>query len=149
MAVDDSLRAQANPTFRFLVTIGGEAQAAFTECTLPVVEWEMQEVKEGGLNVYTHQLPVRRKGARITLKNGVGKSQLLQWYIQTMNEQFKRKPISVSLLDARQKKIMIWDLADAYPIKWTGPQLKSDDNSIAIQTLEFVGGELTIEAAGN
>jgi len=149
MAVDDSLRARANPTFRFLVTIGGEAQAAFTECTLPVVEWETEEVKEGGLNVYTHQLPVRRKGARITLKNGVGKSSLLEWYLQTMREQFKRKPVTVSLLDARQQKIITWELADAYPVKWTGPQLKADENAIAIQTVEFVGGELTIEPAGS
>ena len=145
MAIDDNLRVQANPTFRFLVTVDGETQAAFTECTLPAVEWETEEVKEGGLNVYTHQLPVRRKGTRITLKNGVGKSKLLQWYLETMGEKFERKPIVVSVLDARQNKIMIWELAGAYPIKWTGPQLKSDENAIAIQTVEFVGGELTIE----
>lgn len=138
------LRATTNAAFRFVVDIDGKDQAAFTECSVPVIEWEVEEVKEGGLNTFTHQLPGRRKGAKITLKNGVGSSDLLTWYQQTMGEEFQRKSITVSLLDSTKQKVMNWHLDKAYPIKWTGPQLKTSDNSVAIQTLELVCCEVTI-----
>ena len=37
-----------------------------------------------------------------------------------------------------------WNISNAFPIKWTGPQLKTSENSIAIQSLELAGGEITI-----
>ncbi len=61
-----------------------------------------------------------------------------------MSENFIRKKITVTLLDMMKQAVMSWDLQGAYPVKWTGPQLKSSDNSIAIQTLEFACGEVTV-----
>ncbi len=141
---EQNYRDQAIPAFRFVVEVDGESQGAFTECTLPVVEWETEEVKEGGLNTYIHALPGRRKGARLTLKNGVGKSALLQWYKDTMNEKFTRKPITITLLDAAQNTIQVWELKEAYPVKWAGPQLKTDANAIAIHSVEFACGEVVV-----
>jgi phage tail-like protein len=142
--LDDLYHQQANPAFRFVVDVEGERQGAFTECSLPSVEWEVEELKEGGLNTYTHQLPGRRKSARLSLKNGVGKSQLLQWYLDAVSAVVSRKPVTVTLLDLTHQPLMVWNIQDAYPIKWTGPQLKSDGNTIAIQTLELVCGEVTV-----
>lgn len=143
------MRALTNATFRFVVDMDGQAQGAFTECTLPVIEWEVEEVKEGGLNTFTHQLPGRRKGAKITLKNGVGSSALVDWYVDAMSEKFQRKSLTVNLLDSQLKTVMTWEIADAYPTKWTGPQLKTSDNSIAIQTLELACGEVTVSKKGS
>jgi phage tail-like protein len=139
----EELRKTSNPAFRFVVKIGDEAIAAFTECNLPVIEWEMEEVKEGGLNTYVHMLPGRRKRATITLKNGVGLAKkMIDWYIAGMNEQFEYKNVSVDLMSAPDKKTMTWEIASCMPTKWTGPQLKSSDNTIAIQTLEMACGEI-------
>ena len=143
---DDDIRALTNPAFRFVVDVDGEAQAAFTDCTLPAIEWEIEEIKEGGLNTFTHQLPGRRKGAKVTLKNGVGSSSLIDWYIETMSESFQRKPLTITLLNAQLETVMTWHVTDAYPVKWTGPQLKSSENSIAIQTLEFACGEVSVSS---
>jgi phage tail-like protein len=145
MSADDQvMRRLTNAAFRFVVELAGKPQAAFTECTLPTLEWEVEEVKEGGMNQYTHSLPGRRKSARITLKNGVGKSMLLEWYIQALSKQTERKQITIRLLDNTSiKTVMVWNIENAYPIKWTGPQLKSSDSSIAIQTLELVCGNIT------
>lgn len=140
-----SYREQAIAAFRFIVKIDGTAQAAFTECTLPVIEWEMEEVKEGGLNTYTHQLPGRRKSARLTLKNGIGEKNLLDWYVKGMSESFDRKSVEITLLDEKGIPIATWTVAKALPVKWTGPSLKPDDNTIAIQSLEFVAGEVTMQ----
>ncbi len=145
--ISEQYRATTNAAFRFIVDIGGEAQAAFTECSLPSIEWEVEEVKEGGLNTYTHQLPGRRKAGKVSLKNGVGKSSLLDWYIQAMSEKFTRKPVTIKLLDVAYKTVMTWNLEEAYPAKWSGPQLKSDANSVAIQTLDLACGEITIKTS--
>jgi phage tail-like protein len=139
------LRSSLNPVFRFIVEVGDDKQGVFTECTLPTIEWEMQEIKEGGLNSYTHQLPGRRKGVRITLKNGVGKASLLDWYIKCMGfPPYERRKVTVKLCDSKNQPVMTWNIQNAYPTKWTGPNLKADENSIAIQTLELACGEITI-----
>ncbi|MFQ5421520.1 MAG: phage tail protein [Anaerolineae bacterium] len=143
---DDAIRALTNPAFRFVVDVDGEAQAAFTDCTLPAIEWEIEEIKEGGLNTFTHQLPGRRKGTKVTLKNGVGSSSLIDWYVDTMSESFQRKPLTITLLNSQLETVMTWHVADAYPVKWTGPSLKSSDNSIAIQTLELACGEVSVSS---
>ena len=140
------IRKLTHPAFRYRVDVGGEAVAAFTECTLPTIEWEVEEVKEGGLNTYVHQLPSRRKSNRITLKNGVGKSGLFDWYVEGMKETYSRKSVTITLLDVAHNEVMVWSMIDAWPIKWTGPQLKSDANTIAIQTLDLACEDIAVEA---
>lgn len=141
---DKTLLAQTHAAHRFIVELDGEAAGVFTECTLPVIEWELEQVKEGGLNTYTHQLPGRRKGAKLTLKNGVGTSRLVDWYLECMSEAFERCTIAITLLDSQLEPIQTWEAADAYPAKWSGPQFKSSDNSIAIQSLELACGEIDV-----
>ena len=128
MPEDHKMRDIANAAFRFVVSIDGQGQAAFTECTLPVVEWEIERLKEGGTNNFIHQLPGQRKPATVTLKNGVGKSELMDWCLDIMEGNISRKPVNLN---------------DAFPSKWTGPQLQSDSKTLAIQTLELVCGEVT------
>ena len=130
--------------FRFVVKIDGINHAVFTECTLPNIEWEVEEVKEGGLNSYVHQLPGRRKASKITLKNGVGTGSLLAWYKQTMAQTYERRPVTITLLDVAHQRVMDWNIKDAYPVKWTGPQLKADGNTVAVETLELACGEVTV-----
>jgi phage tail-like protein len=144
----DGIRAVTNPAFRFIVNIEGMTHGVFTECTLPVIEWEVEEVKEGGVNNYVHQLPGRRKSTRLTLKNGVGSGALADWFFQkSLAGAIERHTVTVSLLNAKEKAdqpVMSWTMVQAYPIKWTGPQLNAGENSIAIQTLEFACGEITV-----
>ncbi|MCA9961024.1 MAG: phage tail protein [Chloroflexota bacterium] len=143
----EQLRALTNPTFRFLVSVEGIPQGVFTECTLPSIEWEIEELKEGGLNTYVHQLPGMRRSAKLILKNGVGTSALMNWYIETMKEKFTRRKVTIMLLNAKDKlnqPIMTWNIEGAYPTKWTGPQLNSGENSIAIQTLELACAQVSM-----
>lgn len=136
---------KVSAAFRFIVQIDRIPIGAFTECTLPTLEWDVEEVKEGGLNTYIHQLPGRRKSAKITLKNGVGLTPyFLMWYSQNLHEKFDRRTVTITLLSSVLQPILVLELEDAFPIKWTGPQLKSDENTVAIQTLELSCGEITV-----
>jgi phage tail-like protein len=134
-----------HPGFRFIVEIEGIAQGIFTDCTLPDIAWDVQEIKEGGLNTFTHQLPGRRKGAKITLKKGLVREALLDWYSDMMSERFTntRKTVDITLLNSTHRPVIRWICADAYPTKWTGPTLKTSDSAIATQTLELACAEVT------
>ncbi len=135
----NEIRSTANPGFRFMVQAGGSAPlGVFTECTLPTIEWTMKEVKEGGVNDYVHQLPGMRKKATLTLKNGIGDTELYDWCTKTMMMQFERKSLTITMMNVAGKSLMKWNLIDVLPSKWTAPALKSDDNTIAIQTIELV-----------
>lgn len=149
----EQLLYETHTTFRYVVDIEGITVAAFTECTLPVIELDVHEQKEGGLNTYIHLLPSQRKASRLTLKNGLGTNGLMEWCLQTFQEEkteiptkIVSKTIVVSLREARGKKpICSWHMHRAYPIKWTAPQLQADSNTIAIQTIEFACGLVEVQ----
>ena len=144
--LDPPLLYETHVSFRYMVDVGGITVGAFTECTLPVIEIDTEEIKEGGLNSRTHLLPGRRKAARLTLKNGLGKNGLVDWCREMMQEKFTPKTIDVVLKDARlDKPICTWHIETAYPVKWTAPQFQADSNAVAIQTIEFACGEVTVE----
>lgn len=138
----------------FFVEIQGILVAGFSECSGLSIETEVFEYSEGGLNTYTHKLPVRTKYSNITLKRGIDPGQdLLRWYLESIDGvPNKRKNISIILYGEVNKQplqvVRKWDLMDAYPIKWTGPDLKADAGAIAIETLEFAHhGLVTYEKA--
>jgi phage tail-like protein len=132
--------------YRFVVAIDGDRVGAFTECTLPSFELEVETVKEGGLNSYVHQLPGPHKPARITLKNGIGvRSHMVPLYRNVMSGNLKRMQVTVTLANQMGVPVITLDIKDAYPVKWTGPQLKGDDQTVAIQTMELVCGEVTMD----
>lgn len=142
---DQKLLAQAHPAFRFVVKLDGTAFGAFTECTLPTLEWDIEEVKEGGLNTRTHQLLGRRKAARLTLKYGVCKDVIWEWYHNALSEKIEKKSITIELLDVSHNTVAGWYVQEAFPIKWTGPQLQTSATAIAIQTLEFACGAIALD----
>ncbi|MCZ7666629.1 MAG: phage tail protein [Chloroflexi bacterium] len=140
----------AAPTFRFVVLVNEAPYGVFTECDLPVVEWETQVIKEGGLNSHVHHLLGRRKETKLTLKNGVGTSAFISWYLATMAGVFDvpgmglRRSVTVVLLNSLKVPVMTWYIENAMPTKWSGPQLKTSENSVAVQSLELSCGEITI-----
>ncbi len=121
---------------RFVLTIDNDIVGAFTECTLPTLEFEVEEKKE-----YTHVLVSRRKSGRLTMKRGVAKdSIMLKWYQDLLQGKMTDavKNVSVVVFSPKGEVTGWWFFSDAFPVKWTGPQLKSDQGAIAIETLELV-----------
>lgn len=133
---------------RFLITIDNEIYGAFAECTLPALEFETEDRKEGGLNTHVHVLATRRKSGRLTLKRGVLKdSMLLKWFEDLlagrMNNVYRN--VSVVLFNEKKEVTGWWFFSDAFPVKWTAPQFKADAGAIAIETLELVVHEYYLD----
>ena len=134
------LEIEVHGNFRFSVSVDGIPQAAFSECRLPSLQVETMEIKEGGQNTYTHKLPVRVNAGSVTLRHGVTRSaSLLQWYLQVLNGDMTNaiRQVTVTVYDVARLPIATWNFRNAYPIKWSGPTLKADDQAVAIEELDF------------
>lgn len=137
-------RIEAHGAFHFIVQLG-DGEAFFTECTLPTLEVDVLEQKEGGHNTGVHLLPGPVKAGRITLKRGVTRSsELLKWYRDVASGKVKEavRNISVVLCDSQAKEILRLDFTGAFPVKWSGPAFKAGDSTLAIETLELAFAEV-------
>jgi phage tail-like protein len=138
--MDTRMQVEAYPAYRFAVQIEGITEAVFTECTLPALEVEVLEQREGGFNDGAHLLPGRVKKGTVALKRGIASaSALMAWYSAVMQGQIikSRRQVSVLLLDSLGETVMRWDFGGAYPVKWSGPALNAASKELAIETLEL------------
>ena len=132
--------------FRFGIEIKGIICGWFTECGGLTVERQVIPHSEGGVNDFVHQLPGRIKYTNVTLKRGVADDVLWDWFQEGLYDgKVKRLPVSIILYDGQRTKAKRWNLRDAYPVKWVGPDLKAESTQVAIESLEIVhhGLEMT------
>ena len=128
---------------RFWIEFDNKIEVAgFSECSGLSVETEVYEYAEGGENTYTHKRPVRTKYGTITLKRGIDPGQdLYRWFQECSKGDGKitRKNISIMIYGPEPNKtpVMRWDLRRAFPVKWTGPDLRADAGAVAIESLEL------------
>ena len=125
---------------KFWIEIQGMTEAVFRECSGLTAETEVQEYAEGGLNTYMHKLPGRTKFSNVTLKRGWSQSdELWKWYRKIINGTIERQSVSVVMYENKGqnagREVARWNLDQAYPIKWQGPDFRSDGNGTAIETL--------------
>lgn len=141
-------RTETHAGFRFAVQIEGIDEAIFTECSLPTLEVDVHEQKEGGYNGGAHMLPGPVKSGKISLKRGIANSsELLKWYRNVASGSLRdvQRQVSVVMYDSTLTEVMRWNFLNAYPVKWSGPAFKTADNTIAIETLELAFAEVTFE----
>jgi len=127
-------------TNRFQVIVDEITFASFSEFTLPTLQVETMDIKEGGQNTYTHKLPVRVNNGTVTLKSGVMLTPfLLNWYIQVLEGDIEgaTRSVVIAMFDVKKIASTVWWFDRAYPIKWTGPTLKANENTVAIESLEL------------
>jgi phage tail-like protein len=135
---------------RFAVEMDGLYVAGFGELSGLQLQTEVFEYKEGGLNTYTHKLPGQTSYSNITLKWGSTDSYALwDWYygIATARKTgtFK-KAISVIQFDGEQREIRRWNLREAFPVKWVGPNFNTSASQVGIETLEIAFADFEMVA---
>lgn len=128
------------------------------------VKWNSQVMlfqEVGGLDVesqsigYRHgdspefsviKMPGIKKTGNVTMKKGVFKSnnKFWDWFNQIKINTINRVPVTISLLDETGAPTMVWTLANAWPTKITGTDLKSDGNEVSIESIEIAHEGLII-----
>jgi phage tail-like protein len=136
---------EARPGCRFYVNVEGVAQAVFTELSGLGLEMAVEDVEEGGENGHVHRLPGRCKVGNLTLKRGLTKSNdFLKWTMNVAQGTIQPKHVTVTLFNPDGTEAMHWSFTNAYPVKWTGPQFKADDTTVAIETVELAHSGFTL-----
>jgi len=138
--------AQPDPVaeLRFTVELPGLTIGRFSECTGIAIEVETKEYMEGGANDYVHKLPTRVKYPNVVLKRGVTHEEaLLKWFLDSRSAP-QRRDMTISLLGPGLGLVRSWVFMNAYPVKWTGPNLNASSNAVASESLEVVHNGLQV-----
>ena len=129
--------------FNFLIEIEGLVIGGFSECSGLEVETELFEYREGGLNEYMHNFLGPTKYTPLVLKHGLTSIDgLWNWHQQIVNQGVnqvvKRRNGTIYLLDQQRNQAKVWNFKQAFPYKWTGPELRADSSEVAFESVELV-----------
>ncbi|MCE9550679.1 MAG: phage tail protein [Betaproteobacteria bacterium] len=92
------------------------------------------------------KMPGLKKVGNVTMKKGIFKAdnKFWLWFNEIKMNTIKRVPVTISLLDEAGAPTMVWTLANAWPTKITGTDLKAVGNEVAVESIEIVHEGLTI-----
>jgi phage tail-like protein len=134
------------PKFYFQVKWDSEVMS-FQEVSGLQVEVEELTYRAGDSKSFGKmKMPGMMKVGNVTMKKGIykGDNKFWTWFNEIKMNTIKRKPVTISLLDEAGEPTMVWTLLNAWPIKITSTDMKSDDNAVAIETIEIAHEGLTI-----
>ena len=135
------------PKFYFQVKWDSEVMS-FQEVSGLDTEAQIIEYRAGDSKEFTTiKMPGLKKSGNVTMKKGVFKSdnKFWDWFKKIEMNTIKRASVIISLLDESGAPTMVWTLANAWPTKITGTDLKADGNEAAIETIEIAHEGLKIE----
>ena len=134
--------------FHYAVEIQGAISGYFTECSGLGSEHEVIEHKvidEQGREV-VQKIPGRMKWNDIALKRGITDNMdIWQWRKQVEDGDVEgaRHNGSIVMFDQELKEVARWNLERAWPLKVSGPSLRSDSSEIGIEELTITHEGLT------
>ncbi len=133
-------------SFNFLVEIDGVTKAGFSECSGITMETDPIEYRNGSEDITVRKLPGLRKYGNITLKRGFTKDgNLFKWRKTVLDGKTERHTGSITLLNEERKPSVRWNFREAWPRKLDGPSFNAKNNEVAIETLEIVVEDVTVE----
>ncbi len=127
-------------SLRFKVVIDEQVELGdWTKCEGLSVEYDVQEVKEGGNNDFIHRLPGRVKYQNLKLTRPCNPaSKAVAAWLTSVSSLPHRCTAQISLLDTSGKPVSVWHVKGIVPVKWTGPSLDVGSNTVAFEVLELV-----------
>jgi phage tail-like protein len=128
------------PRFHFQVDWGG-AKISFTEVTGLVMEREKIEYRHSDSKDFNKiAMPGMVKNNNITLKRGKFEKDFdyNSWLEDVANDRAGgRRDVVIRLLNEKHEPVAAWSAVRCFPVKVTAPDLKSDANEIAVESLEI------------
>ena len=134
------------PKFSFQVKWDANVMS-FQEVSGLSIESTPIEYRHGDSPAFsTIKMPGIKKFGNVTMKKGVFKSdnKFWDWFNKIKMNTIKRKPMTISLLDAAGAPTMVWTLTNAWPTKISGTDLKAEGNEVAVETIVIAHEGLTI-----
>jgi phage tail-like protein len=128
------------PRFHFQVDWGG-AKISFTEITGLDMQVELIEYRHSDSKDFNKiKMPGMRKFSNIVLKRGKFERDFdyNAWLDEIANERSAtRRDVVIRLLNEKHEPVAAWSATRCFPVKVTAPDLKSDANEIAVESIEI------------
>jgi phage tail-like protein len=134
--------------FRYYVEVDGLTEGSFIECSGMRMQREVLEVREGGVNNYTHKLPGRTTYGAITLRRGIMFStKLWQWYEDGLSDcKVKRRDLTITQYSSYFNLPARWyNVKNAFPESWEVSALRTDSSQYAVESLTLTFETLEVE----
>lgn len=132
--------------YHFTADWGG-TRIGFAEISGLDIEIEVVSVRDGSSPIDSgRKIPGIRKFSNIILKRGLikGDNDFFKWINTKSNGNIERRDITVNLLDEAHVPIFTWKIIRAFPVRYVGPVLISDDSEVALEALELTHEGLTV-----
>lgn len=126
--------------FHYAVEIQGMVTGYFTECSGLGSEHEIIEHKivDDNGNEVIMKIPGRLKWDNVTLKRGITDNMDIWDWRKTVEDgdvESARANGSIVMFDQHLTEMARWNFENAWPLKVSGPSVKSDSNEIGIEEL--------------
>lgn len=144
-----NVRMDPYRTYNFRLEIDNTMVAAFNEVSGLSSDGEAVDYRTGvDLPLTPRKLPGLRKSGPVTLKRGmIHDSTLWDWYRNIATGTPDRRNGSVILMDETHHDVLRWHFENAWPNKIEGPSLKASASEVAIESIELIVEDITLEVA--
>jgi len=135
------------PAYHFTVQWGGTrigvAEVSGLSADIAVIEHREGSDPEATVR----KIPGLHKFPNITLKRGIvaGDNEFFGWFNTVRMNVAERRDLVINLLNEDHQPIVAWKVRNAFPCKYSGPDLKAGGNEVAIETLELAHEGLSVE----
>jgi phage tail-like protein len=125
--------------FNFVLELGGNQAAGFSEVDLPEGRIEAIAYREGSDKTSAARLlPGRVEYGPLVLRRGfAGDTTLYDWWHAVSQGNVDRRDVAVILLDETRQEVARWDVRRAWPSKYASSDLVALGNDVVIETLEL------------
>ena len=125
-------------SFNFKLEIEGITVAGFSEVTGLNQESNVIDYREGQEPITPRKLPGLNKFGNITLKRGISPDlSVYNWRKTVTDGDIERRNASIVLHNEKHEEVVRWNLVNAWPSKYVGPDLKANANEVAIESIEL------------
>lgn len=124
-----------------------DAEFVFSEVTGLTAEAQVIEYRGGNSKVNSVvKMPGLLKYSNVTLKKGMFQGDNAMWekFKALKMNTYKRATILISLLDEANEVAMSWTLLNAFPVKLTVTDMKSDASEVAFESIELAHEGLSL-----
>ena len=150
---DDGSSQGANawpmPKFFFQVEWGSQI-LSFQEVSGLDMEAQVIEYRHADHQQFsTVKMPGLKKIGNVTMKKGIFKNDpaYRSWFDKLRAGTAQRGAVKISLIDESGDPTMVWTLANAWPAKISGTDLKSDGNEVAVESIEVAHEGISVVTA--
>jgi phage tail-like protein len=121
----------------FLIEIQGKEIGRFAQCSGLGVEYDVLEYAEGGNNEYVHQLRGRVRYPNVVLGRGITDEDALLTWLFSAEKPAERPTVTITINDPTGQPVRHFALAEALPVRWTGPSTRMASGGTATESLEI------------